>query len=121
MKSDANAFENRLGATLKELRNMAGLTQAELASILNLSKSSIAHYECGINLPTIKILLAYANHFGTSVDYIIGKIPLETDYAILLEKANYNITYGEILKALRSLPDKKRNAFIEMLNVLSDK
>lgn len=120
MKSDANTFENRLGATLKELRIIAGLTQSEMANAIKLGISSVAHYECGINIPPIKVLSAYADYFGTSVDYLLGRIPVDSNYKVLTEKANKNITYGEILSILLSLPEKKRNAYIDMLIVLSE-
>ncbi len=36
-----------LGKRLKELRELKGLTQQELAGIMNLSQQTIGHYEVG--------------------------------------------------------------------------
>ncbi|AMP20690.1 hypothetical protein AZF37_05405 [endosymbiont 'TC1' of Trimyema compressum] len=48
------------------------LTQKELASIFNLSQSSIALYEKGIRMPDFKTLAAYASYFNVSTDYLLG-------------------------------------------------
>lgn len=65
---------------LKLLRQKYGLSQSDLASILNLSQQSIYKYENGISEPSIETLISLATYFDTSVDYLIGNIPnpLET-------------------------------------------
>lgn len=66
---------------LKLLRQKYGLSQSDLASILNLSQQSIYKYENGISEPSIETLISLATYFDTSVDYLIGNIPnpLETN------------------------------------------
>ena len=60
---------------LKLLRQTYGLSQSDLASILNLSQQSIYNYENGISEPSIETLISLATYFDTSVDYLIGNIP----------------------------------------------
>lgn len=60
---------------LKLLRQKYGLSQSDLASILNLSQQSIYKYENGISEPSIETLISLATYFDTSVDYLIGNIP----------------------------------------------
>ncbi|MEK5288775.1 helix-turn-helix domain-containing protein [Streptococcus sp. FSL R7-0212] len=57
---------------LKELRKAKGLTQAELAKILNTNQSQYGKYENGktkLSLENSKIL---ANYFGVSTPYLLG-------------------------------------------------
>jgi len=62
-----------LGKRLKELREEKGLTQQELAKIMNLSQQTIGHYEVGRAKPDVDTLNRLANFFGTTVDYLLGR------------------------------------------------
>ncbi len=58
---------------IKDLRIENGLTQKELAKILQSSDKNIWAYENGVASPPIDILIAYANYFGVSTDYLLGR------------------------------------------------
>lgn len=64
---------NQLGARLKELRDIRGLTQRELAAKLNVSPSTIALYELGKREPDADMLGRLAEFFGVSIDYLLGR------------------------------------------------
>lgn len=57
---------------LKELRESRKETQQHLAVILNISQTMISRYELGIAYPDIDTLVAIANHYYVSVDYLLG-------------------------------------------------
>ncbi|MCI8501933.1 MAG: helix-turn-helix transcriptional regulator [Oscillospiraceae bacterium] len=57
---------------IKMLRMQRGLTQAELAQVLEVSASAIGMYEQGRREPDIKLLLRLSRFFRVPVDYIIG-------------------------------------------------
>ncbi len=61
-----------IGERLLELRKDAGLTQDELAAILNINKHSISAYERDKSEPPDAIKMAMAQYFGVSVDYLVG-------------------------------------------------
>lgn len=61
-----------LNEKLKLLRLESGLTQAQLAEKLNIGQTTIAAYENGIHEPQMFSLIAYANHFGCTVDYLVA-------------------------------------------------
>lgn len=61
-----------IGERLYELRKDAGLTQDELAAILNINKHSISSYERNKSEPPDSIKIAIAKHFNVSVDYLVG-------------------------------------------------
>ena len=57
---------------IKELREQYGLSQQELADIVGVSQQSLSKYERLETEPDCKTLVAFADYFGTTVDYIIG-------------------------------------------------
>ena len=58
---------------IKELRQECGLTQAALGDILGLKRYAIYSYEKGRACPEMKGLIALADYFGVSMDYLAGR------------------------------------------------
>lgn len=58
---------------LKMLRLEKGISQQALANILGISQQSINKYENHDVEPDISILVAMAEYFDTSIDYLVGK------------------------------------------------
>lgn len=58
---------------IKALRLESGLTQTELSARLNIAQGTIACYENGQREPHILSLIAYADYFGCSVDFLVGR------------------------------------------------
>lgn len=63
---------------IKELRQSKGLTQAELATKLGVTRQAVSLYEKGQRKPKIETLKKLADYFGVSVPYIKGE--LDTEY-----------------------------------------
>lgn len=61
-----------IGERLFELRKDAGLTQDNLAAILNINKHSISSYERDKSEPPDSIKIAIAQYFDVSIDYLLG-------------------------------------------------
>ena len=57
---------------LKELRTAKGISQQELADMLNVHAMTISGYERGIRRPNFEMLDEIADYFDVSVDYLIG-------------------------------------------------
>ena len=69
-----------IGKRIKHRREVAGLSQEQLAERLNLSKNHISSIECGKSLLTTKSLIALCNVLGGTPDYyLIGGIAPEPD------------------------------------------
>jgi ribosome-binding protein aMBF1 (putative translation factor) len=64
---DALAPEFEISAELIKARRRAGLSQAELASRMGTSQSTIARLESGQTLPSTKTLLRFAKATGNKV------------------------------------------------------
>lgn len=48
------------------------MTQKEVAEVLEMPKSTYAHYEDGSNEPKISVLIKIADYYNVSVDWLIG-------------------------------------------------
>lgn len=57
---------------IRQYRRQADITQEDLARILGVSSQSVSKWETGEGYPDITLLPAIANHFGISVDELIG-------------------------------------------------
>jgi len=58
---------------LKELREGAGYYRTELSEICGLDRSAIAEYEESDRLPKLKSIIAIADLFEVSIDYLVGR------------------------------------------------
>jgi len=58
---------------LKELRKKRRLSQITLAMELNMNQNSISRYENGEREADYATLIAIADYFNVSVDYLLGR------------------------------------------------
>ena len=58
---------------LKELRKQKNITQIKLAMDLNLSQNSISRYELGEREAGYATLIAFADYFNVSLDYLLER------------------------------------------------
>lgn len=57
---------------LHDLREDHDLTQAEIASYLNIKQNTYSQYENGVRQIPNELLVKLALYYNTSVDYILG-------------------------------------------------
>ncbi len=62
---------------LKALRIRKGISQQQLADVIGVSQQSINKYENHMIEPDISTLMALADFFNTSVDYLIGHTEID--------------------------------------------
>lgn len=61
------------GDRIKQLRNSAGLTQAELGKLIGVSDRVLGYYEANERFPRKQEVIAkFAEVFNVSVDYLLG-------------------------------------------------
>lgn len=58
---------------LQQLRKRKGLSQRALGELCGLSKSVIATYELDARMPSAQSLIALADFFNVSTDYLLGR------------------------------------------------
>lgn len=58
---------------LKEIREKRGISQLKLALDLNMNQNSISRYETGMREADYATLIAFADYFDVSVDYLLER------------------------------------------------
>ena len=81
---------------IKELREKAGYSQAQLAKKLDVTRSSVNAWEMGLSTPTTQYIVALSKLFHVSSDYILG-----IDHSLSISLHDYSeeeisIIYGII-------------------------
>lgn len=110
---------------LKELRTLRGLTIRALAEKVGISHTQITHIENGKRNLTTKNARIFADFFGVSVDYLLGKSAEEiyTDFVSSLRHDFYRETQhadGAVTQSLADdIPEPIRTK-IEILFALED-
>lgn len=73
----------KLAANIKSLRKLHKISQTELAQLLQVSQTSVAHYEKGSRQPSIETLILLSSIFNISIDALVGN---EVDHKHLIKK-----------------------------------
>ena len=103
-----------LGERIRLLRKQKGLTQQQLANMINVTKVSISCYESGSRTPNLETFVDLVEALGTTPNYLLGRDKLlaaedEEDYKIYVSKEELDILKEfnknpELIKFLRSDP-----------------
>ncbi|MBX9120889.1 MULTISPECIES: helix-turn-helix domain-containing protein [Enterococcus] len=65
---------------IRDLREDNDLTQHQIATLLNISQSTYSRYENGeLDIP-IQMLIKLANHYDTSIDYLVNMTDVRASY-----------------------------------------
>lgn len=59
-----------IGLRMKQLRESVHLSQVEIARLANSNQTTIAKTETGKTIPSLKLLLWWADYFDVSLDYL---------------------------------------------------
>jgi transcriptional regulator with XRE-family HTH domain len=110
---------------LKQLREVAGLSQTALAEKLGVSRGSISFYENGERIPDIVFLDKAAMFFGVPLDYLMGYVKNKKSENIdmglqlgLSDQAIYNLTEAYYSTELLSMMIEDEQ-FAELMGCLS--
>ena len=63
----------KIAERIKQLRISQGLTQKHLANVLKVSEVSLQRFEYGSARPSLDTLIALADYFNVSLDYLVGR------------------------------------------------
>lgn len=107
-----------LGDTLRELRQDAGLTQCEFASLLCVSQGAVGNWESGARQPDNDMLIRIAQYFHVSTDYLLG---LTTEKAPAGDPAEASPPSREqmiddIIRIYREMSAEEKLDFLARLN-----
>ena len=88
---------------IRDLREKAGFSQAELARKLGVTRSSVNAWEMGLSTPTTQYVVALAKIFHVSADYLLG---LDSEKCISLD--GYTQEEIEVLYSLIKYFDSRK-------------
>ncbi len=111
---------------LKQLREIAGLNQSQLADKLKVSRGSISYYENCDRVPDIEFLYNASLFFGVPVDYLLGCSDNKKE-----ENKNFGLITGLSDKAIENLLETNSDSdvinlilenenFYDVVNLISD-
>ena len=104
---------------IKELRDVNGISQLELAKRVGTSQRNIGRWENGEVDPSSAFLIQLADYFECSIDYLIGR---EDDFGIIQSSAPNSLTMleNELLTLFRKLDVHAQNKAIGYLFALAN-
>ena len=105
-----------IGKRLKELRTSEGLTQQELAKILNVSSMSISFYENEQRKPDSDFIISVSKYFGVSTDYLLGLINAKDKENIDISKVTGLNDFS--LTILEKSSKEKNNTAADIINTI---
>ena len=94
------------------------ITQERLAEIVSSSKSTISGYETGNRSPDSNMLISLANHFGVSVDYLLGIT--DVPFRATAEGAFENEQEIKLIAAYRKLNADAQSNLLEFLQSIDE-
>lgn len=62
-----------LSAQFKRIRMEMGLTQRQVADGIGVAEQAYQRYEYGRTIPSAHVLIALADYFDVSLDYLVGR------------------------------------------------
>ena len=105
---------------LKILRQERGISQQRLADAIGVSQQSINQYENHSVEPDISVLTRLADHFNTSIDFIVGRTdirrPIEHTEAFHLNRDE-----SDVITQYRALKGSEKQCIALMIKTLLDK
>lgn len=70
--------EIKTGDLLRELRDERGLTQDDLANLLNIKRQTYSAWERNISNPDISTIDFLADYYDVSTDYLLGRTNIKS-------------------------------------------
>lgn len=108
----------KFGETLKNLRDISGITQKDLAEHLEVSRATVAGYETKNHQPDYEKLEKIARYFDVSIDYLLTG---DITYEIVAKKhlpINERLLDTEVLNIYKSLPAQSKQDTLKYLKLL---
>ena len=106
---------------LKELRLNLAITQKKLALECNLSAQCINQLEAGTRNPTGSTLVALADFFDCSIDYLMGREPNLEDSIFSTPPAPLPLDTQELVNIYQALSPAHRSQILEYARYFAEK
>lgn len=94
-----------LGSRIRALREQSQLSQKEFAAKMNIANNTLSMYENDLRVPNDTIKSKIADYFGVTIDYLLGRAPIETGGDIVQIPVLGSIPAGIPLEAIEDIVD----------------
>ena len=108
---------DRFAQRLKTLRKERGITQQQLADGVGISKGGLSYYENTGRTPDITILERFADYFGVTTDYLLGRTNAQTQKGKLQAVCNHTGLSDKSVNLLSDLKERSP-AQLRVINFL---
>ena len=106
---------------LKECRNDKGLSQKEIAKLLNITQQTYSDYETGRTNPDIDTLLSIAAILGCTTDYLLGRTDDFGNVSVQSLSSETTTSERQVLNEFRALTETDQNLVKEYIKFLNQK
>lgn len=107
----------RFANLIKKQRILTGVSQKDIAAILNVSVQQVQKYESGRNRVTVNVLAALCPLLKISMDEFLANSVYESKALILQDVPEKEIT--KIISKYRYMPQEKREYVIKFINSIA--
>lgn len=100
---------------MRELRNTFNYTQADVSQLLNIQRQTYCNYENASRNPPLEIIIALADLYHVSVDYLVRGIPTPPPDA---SSASLSATEKKVLNDFSTMNERNQK---EVMNFIQFK
>ena len=80
-----------------------------------ISTGTISNYETGTHFPDVEKLIALADHFHVTTDYLLGRCRQDCSPDIFDTLIAEGKTIGDLIQEVRTLPPERRQLLLTLL------
>jgi transcriptional regulator with XRE-family HTH domain len=110
---DEKAFFVQLGARVAALRKDQGITQVQMAALLNVSQQTITAYEAGRRRMPVSSLPVIARYLGVSIEELIGEPPSAAS-----KKRGPTPKIQQQMERIQQLPKAQQRFVMQMIDTV---
>ena len=107
-----------VGDRIRQIRRTKGLTQADLAQRVGISRRAAVYYEAEGGSPSADLLARYAQALGVTTDVLAGLKALPK--TVSAEQPE-SLRLWRRLKRIESLPVHDRKAILQMIDAMTER
>lgn len=109
---------------LKSARKSTGMTQKDVSTALNISPNTYKNYEQGLREPNGDTIVALANLFHVTTDYLLGRPdakPPDDPVELLAAQYKLGTTEHAIIASYLALPQEDRTKLVDIVEQIAKK
>ena len=103
------------GELLAELRQDRHLTQEQLGKEIYVTAGTISNYENDVHFPDVEKLIALADYFDVTIDYLLGRCSVNLSPDVFDKPITADMTAGKLIETLANLSPERKQTFLQIV------